>query len=268
MENNIELTEPNVKIEPINDINLLQNEVIQIGEKSKLYKKMHLDNSYKLSYIYNIISYLGISIGPISGLLNGINSYMYPESEIMLPIIATIFGFMSGILVAITKYGKYEERSYNHKLAASKYTSLESNVRRHILINKNNDDILKYIEWLGNSFDNLFLASPLIEKTIHDKYKQKCINGDEHRIVHINREYQDQKLQEILNMTPVNNPRSLNQNKDDEKVDEKDDEHQRHYSSFNGTDVIKRSEFLSHFVDINMFSDGRMDYEMSRMLNM
>ena len=32
---------------------------------------------------------------------------------------------MSGVVVAITKYGKFEEKSSCHKLAASKYTSLE-----------------------------------------------------------------------------------------------------------------------------------------------
>jgi len=261
IEKNGNIDKPNVDNDITIDISSLKNEIVLIGEKSKLYKKMHLDNSYKLSHIYDMFSYMGIAIGPISGLISGINSFIHPEDHILLPIIASIFAFVSGILVAITKFGKYEERSYNHKLAASKYTSLESNVRRHLLIINTDNNILKYIEWLGNSFDNLFLASPLIEKRIHYKYKKGCIDETEYNTVSINKEYQDQKLQEILNMTPVNNPRSLNNN--DEK-----DARERHYSSFNGNDIVKRSEFLSHFVDINLFSDGRMDYEMSRMLNM
>ena len=44
------------------------------------------------------------------------------------PIIELVLGFLSGIVVASIKFGRYDEVSNANKTAAARYTSIESNV--------------------------------------------------------------------------------------------------------------------------------------------
>ena len=111
---------------------------------------------------------------------------------------------MSGIVVAITKFGKFEERSSHHKLAASKYTSLESNVRRQLILCRTDRiNAGQYLEWIGNSFDELFLASPLVARNIYEKYVELAHkNGisvpDEYEItINIDEKIPSTKIQRI-----------------------------------------------------------------------
>ena len=43
--------------------------VHEIGEKSKSYKIMHIKEAKSISFIYDLLMYSGIILGPIAGLL-------------------------------------------------------------------------------------------------------------------------------------------------------------------------------------------------------
>ena len=58
--------------------------------------------------------------------------FEYVRFSQLLVISEIILGFLSGVIVAILKYGKYDEVSTANKSAAAKYASLEANVRRQL----------------------------------------------------------------------------------------------------------------------------------------
>ena len=269
----------NMNVKNVSWTSIMEKNVKEIGEKSKGYKIMHIQQAHKVSKKYKCLMYLGICLGPLSALLSGIGT-LNPDAPIKFPILSACVGFTAGVVVAITKFGKFEEKSSHHKIAASKYTSLESNIRRQLMICRNNRvNAAKYIEWIGNSFDDLFLASPLVTRKIYTNYvKIARKNGiaipDEYNLtIDINQPYQIQKLNEIKDVTIIEINES---NSDNNETDTKTDEikidiietQPNENTTFKGKTKIKRTETLSNFHELNEFSDGRMGYEMKRMMGL
>ena len=120
-----------------------------IGETSKSYKLMHIQEAQLADKTYNRLMIIGIIMGPLSGITSGIGATINTGTEPIIPIIAAIFGFISGIIVAIIKFGKYDEASNANKQAAARYTSIESNVRRQLgLYRSDRVPAIPYMEWL------------------------------------------------------------------------------------------------------------------------
>lgn len=250
---------------------VIENNAIIIGEKAKGYKIMHMKASQNVSKIYNILMYSGIILGPLSGLLSGIGATLNPETEVTIPLISSCIGFISGILVAATKFGKFEQKSSAHKTAASKYTSLESNIRRQLAIPKNaRINPLEYMEYIGNSFDELFLASPLINSDIYNKYvkvaQKHGINiPDEYKItINISDKYQNEKIAELKDVSNIKS----NNSDENTKSSSEEEIHKlnRQSTKLKGKTNIRRSTNMCNFNDINTFSDGKMNYELKRMM--
>lgn len=189
----------------------IEKHVIEIGQKSKGYKIMHIQEARRQSKIYNRLMNIGIVLGPISALISGIGSILNPNAPVLFPIISASVGFLSGIVMGYTKNGKFEENSSYHKASASGYTSLESNVRRQMDLRKENRiKAGKYLEYVGESFDSLFKASPFIRQDIYENYIKMAKNAkiaipDEYELV-INIE---KSFSEELKNT---NKKSYNQN--------------------------------------------------------
>lgn len=279
------IKEPTLPIEKnTNDWNpMVELAIKQIGEKSTGYKIMHVRTSRKTERFYDLVMYLGICLGPLAGLLSGIGSTLNPDAPITFPIISSCVSFLSGIIVAVIKFGKYEEKSSAHKLAASKYTSLESNVRRQLAKNRSDRiNMSQYFEWIGQSFDDLFLASPLISEKIYQDYvnsakKNNISIPDEYGLnITINKEYENEKLEELINTSEIviNNDdekyikpkvKSLENGKNDVVVDISE-KHFRNNIYKEDSKSIKRTNTISHFPELDKFGDGRMKYEMKRLM--
>lgn len=270
-----------INVDNVNWNNIMEKNVKEIGEKAKGYKIMHIQQAHKVSKKYNCLMYLGICLGPLSALLSGIGVTLNPDSHVKFPIASACAGFIAGIIIAITKFGKFEEKSSHHKIAASKYTSLESNIRRQLMLCRNNRvNAVKYIEWIGNSFDDLFMSSPLINRKIYTNYvKIATKNGisipDEYNItIDINKQYQIQTLNEMKDITAIeiNESNSDNEENNNNKTDEikidiiKTEPNEN--TTFKGSTKIKRTNTISNFPELNEFSDGRMGYEMRRMMGL
>lgn len=88
-QNKIESVHIDFENEPINDkIKYLWNDKLElsakdIGNNSKGYKIMHLNQAQKTKKYYNILMFLGIFLSPLSGLFSGINS-IYTQTKILL----------------------------------------------------------------------------------------------------------------------------------------------------------------------------------------
>jgi hypothetical protein len=143
-----------------------------IGEIAGGYKMMHIAAAQKASRAYMIVMFLGIIIGPITGVLSGVGQALDQNpSPSLIPILVTVMSFLSGVIVSVIKFGKYDEVSTSNKVAAARYTSLEGNVRRQLaLYREDRPPARKYLEWLNNSYDELFLSAPLVPRKVYENY--------------------------------------------------------------------------------------------------
>jgi hypothetical protein len=182
----------------------LESAVKEIGEMSLSYKLMHIEMALRCHIRYNVLMYIGIISAPLSGIISQFNSPLSSCDNMYISFVALGISFISGIVVAIIKFSRYDEVEYANKLAASKYTSLESNVRRQLTLYRDNRvDAIEYMEWLTTSFDELFLSSPLLPHYLFDKYRKLAINNghippnEYGNTININEEYEQTMMKNI-----------------------------------------------------------------------
>lgn len=210
--------------------NNLEIIVKNIGEEAMGYKVMHLQSAKKSMNIYNFLMYIGIIIGPLSGFISGFGT-IYEPNENVYPILSTILSFLSGILISIIKFGSFKENSDAHKTSASKYISIESNIRRQLnLPRENRTSYEEYYSWLSSTYEDIFVSSPFISSEIYKKYIKKA---KEHNI----------KVPEEYGIT-------INVIDEEKKSD----------------NLISRSNAVLNISDINKYNDNKMLYEINRML--
>jgi hypothetical protein len=242
--------------------NQLENSVKHIGDKATGYKIMHVKAARGSKCIYNFLMYLGILCGPVAGFLSGVTAIFYPTPGFVLQILSTFIAMLSGILVAIVKFGNFEESTSSHKLAAARYTSLESNVRRQLLFCKRERlPAGQYMDYIGSSYDELFMSSPFIPAKIYKHYAriakaQGLVVPDEYGLtVKINMEYEEKTIKEVTRKTAVEI------NKDDVTTPEP-----QQRTLLQKTKDIKRSTSGVPMADLSKYSDGQMNYEIKRMM--
>lgn len=158
-----------------------------IRDNCKIYKDIHFKKASTTHRRHAILMVCNMILGPLGGMLTIIHeklgTHIYqdddrnnnnidgsggsdtnPSWKQILAITVTVTGFISGFFAAITKYAAYEQKSVNHKTAASRYNSLEMNINRQLSIDtKLRIHSSKYMLWVGNSYDDLFISSPLID---------------------------------------------------------------------------------------------------------
>ena len=179
-----------------------------LGEMALGYKWMHARSSQQYNKTYNILMYISIAIGPIAGILTGINSIL--KNTLVLPIIIAVISFLSSVFIAVIKFGNFEEKCNSHREASGKYTSLANNARIQLSLDdskkENPDD---YLSYYTKSYSDLYESCPLILNNIKEEYKifAKSINRivpDEVGIVFDTSEF-DEENEEIENLkkTPL-----------------------------------------------------------------
>jgi hypothetical protein len=205
----------------------IENAAKEIRNRSNIYKSMHIYSAQKANKLYNNFMYLSIVLGPTAGVLSGIITNFNGDTQKVLSVLITILSFISGIVATILKFGKFDEESNANKLAASKYTSLENNVRRQLALSRTNRIPAKdYIDWINRSFDELFIASPLLSEEIFLKYEKKAIKNG----IRIRPQTSEDDVKDTLQL------------------------------------LQKKSKTYNNIQDINHYDDGRMNYEMKRFL--
>jgi len=263
----------------------LENNVKIIGEKSTGYKIMHIKAAQESATFYDRIMYLGISLGPLAGLLSGIGSALDPDAPITFPIISSCVAFLSGVVVAFIKFGKWDEITTAHKNAAAKYTSLESNVRRQLALPRGGrSEPATYVRWVGDSFDELFLASPLIRSKIYTAYAKTAVKAkltvpDEYGLmVPIDPKYDVQQAhrRSLAHSITINHQEVKNE--EEGEVDKKEDGTEKEQGSpeakahldinvkTDRTPGVRRSNKLRSIPELNQYSAGKMEYEMKRLM--
>jgi len=241
----------------------IEKTVHGIGESSKSYKHMHIDYAQRTSKMFSIYTILGILLGPLAGIISTVDASMHPDEDPTFSIVIAILSSLSGVVVAIVKFGNYEELSSAHKNTAAKYTSLESNVRRQLALYRNDRiPAQKYLSWIGKSFDDLFMAAPLLPENIQKKHANIAktsglIAPTPYKpTIQIDSKYEHDVVTSLINNNQIEINTSLD--KSDMTTDDKE------------TKIIlktvRRGESLAQFPELSKYSDGQMSYEMTRMM--
>jgi hypothetical protein len=241
----------------------LENNVVQIGEKAVGYKIMHVKAAQNARRIFNWLMYTAILVGPLSGLLSGIGATLNPNVPTTFPILSACAGIVSGILVVSVKFAKWEEQIEAHKRAAAQYTSLESNVRRNLAIPRcNRINAVKYIEWVGKSYDDLFNSCPLIPAEIFKGYIEDAKNKgitlpDEYAItITVDAKYQGVKINEIMASHAID----INLSRTPSPPLHSED------NLGIKTSIKRTQKIFTSTPDLNKYDNGNMEYEMERLM--
>ena len=152
----------------------LENVAKKIGEDSKSYKLMHIFQARKYALVYNALSITSIILGPIAGLIAGVEVALHPSEHPVFPIIVAIVSTFSGIIAAAVKFGNYDIKSQSNKAIAARYTSIESNIRRQLNVERDNRvPPSEYLRWLEDKYEELQLSAPMIQPTIYNRFRDQ-----------------------------------------------------------------------------------------------
>lgn len=142
----------------------------EISQDCRKYKLLNIFAARKNEKKYNLLMYSSIVLGPITGILSIVSS----QNEAIFSTLITVYSFFSGVLSAVIKYSGFGEKALTHKTIASKYASLESNIKRQLsLAREERTEAGEYLEWITLSYDELYSSSPLISDDIQVSYKEE-----------------------------------------------------------------------------------------------
>ena len=258
----------------------LEETAKELGENSKAYKTMHLDVARYASNVHEGLMYTSIVLGPVAGILTGIVTAENASDQTpdTLAIIAMVFSFVSGIFVAIVKFGQFDELSLASKQTAAKYTSLEGNVRRQLALYRcNRQDAKRYLEWLTNTYDELYASAPLIPQGVQDNYAKKAQKHGLHipdaieDIIAINTDYHPEKIRDVNNRDEIAiEMRGSDSSDDDPKAAPAECAKVSPPNAKNPESLktLKRTHKLNVHQELNKYNDGHMVYELSRMMGL
>lgn len=153
----------------------IESVIHTIEKQSKLFKKIHIEVSTNEYWKYSMFMNIAIIISPLAGLVTVVGNILCKELEDMIYYnsSAAILSFLTTVIVAIIKFNKYDEVGYEHKAASFKYTSLEQNIKRQLMLGRDERIPVKdYLSWILKSYDDLFSSSPLLPSEFIKKYSK------------------------------------------------------------------------------------------------
>lgn len=248
----------------------IENVIKSVGESCEGYKWMNIFAAKKASKSYNTLMYSLIFIGPIAGIFSTISTVDNERSP-TIQILVTVFSFLSGVLSAIIKFSKFEQKTSSHKNMAAKYASLEGNIRRQLSLYRNERvNAGDYLEWVTISFDDLFVSNPLMSDSIYQKWVEFAkkngliIPKQIGQIIEI--EDNEDHISHLANVGKID----INKSDSDETINEDKVE-----IVVKGTNTIKREKkkrqreaVYTPTSELNKFTDKAMKYELSRLYRM
>ena len=233
-----------------------------IGQAAQGYKHMHIWQAQRASKKHHCLMGTGIVMGPIASVISSIGLAFGLTNNPTISVITILLGFVSGIMVATVRFGKFDEVSNANKSAAARYTSIESNVRRQLgLYRKDRISAVSYMDWLETKYEELFMSAPLLPAGSYTKFsiyakKQGIPVPDQYdHMISINsdhgaHEVSNNKQIEVIIEDDVSSDSSSeqkNNNKDRRKS-------------------IKRTSTMAKIPQLNQCSDKMLAYEMRRMM--
>lgn len=237
-----------------------ENVIKELAEFAIAYKFMHITTAQNLRRTSNILSYIGIILGPLAGTLASINIEL--QDPLVFPIIIAIVAFISGIIASVIKYTKFEESITAHKSSAAKYSSLISNARRQLsLYRSKREHADKYLKWFSSCYDDIFSSSPILSSYIRSKYRHYA---KKHNLKIID-EY-EMSIEGVMSDFCNNNKIEINTSDDKPNNDDQTSSDENIKITIDPSSKIHKGNTSNAFADLNKYSDGKMRYEMSRLM--
>lgn len=252
-----------------NGWNCANEDVIKrMGESCQGYKLMHFYSTKFYSLLYTTLMYINLIVIPIIGTISTIDSILNLSSR-QFSIIIAILSYITTILTAIIKFGKFNEKYESHKVAASKYASIETNIRNQLgLFRKDRVEGKDYLSWITKSADDLIQASPFIQNFIYKKYYNISKN--------YNLTFPDRYNKFVI--TNKGEPKQFTENIfcdddikiniDEEEIDSKPIDSKPIDNDFKSKVEInpRRNSIYTPIPDFNRYSESQMKYEMKRFM--
>lgn len=217
----------------------------EIGESCIGYKWMCILGAKQNETKYDVLMYFIICIGPLAGVFSSI-TISYPDENSWLQIISIVLSFVSGVISTSIKFAQLEEKSVSFKQVASKYASLEGNIRRQLnLARDQRVDAGEYLEWVSTSFDELFASTPLMPDSIYQSWVKFAIENNIAVPKELGGVITGSQIDQLCTI------KIIDVNKENTDEDEKKE--------------TKRQTVYNNVSDLGRFGDGKMRYEMARL---
>jgi hypothetical protein len=224
-----------------------------IGDRCIAYKWMNILSARNNEKKYNILMYCSILLGPITGIISAISAGDNVKYIIALQVLITTFSFVNGVISAITKFSEFGEKAFIYKNIASKYASLENNIKRQLSLSRSERvNPASYSEWITSSFDDIFTSSPLISDDIYTAW---TVFAKKHNLT----------VKEIVE--PVRKRANTEEVCKTEEAEAKKDDEEEAKENPNKKLEKPKSDTIEIVVQQD-FSDGRMRYELERLSRM
>lgn len=237
----------------------LEKVIKNIGESAQAYKFMHYSTARYYNRMYNILMYLSLIITPIPSILGAIDVAVNPSTSLFsIPII--ILSGISTLIIAIIKFSKPNEKSDQHKLTTTKYSSIEQNTRNQLgLYREDRASPKLYFEWISKSYDDLFRSSPLLSNRVYREYykKNKKKGGvislkSYDPFITVEKGYKDKISKAVSDNEEISVNLELRESPREESQENSETE--------------PRRNVYTPISDYNQYSDSQMKYEMARFI--
>lgn len=244
-----------------------------IGQAAQAYKHMHIWQAQRATKRHKYLMGSGIIVGPLASVLQSIALALNMENDPIFSVIVIVLGFLSGIIIATVKFGKYDEVSNANKSAAARYTSIEGNVRRQLgLYRRDRMPSIAYMDWLETKYEELLLSAPLLSAGIFNKYtkhaKTKGLPVPE-------------QYDQLISINNVSRPLT---DRSEIRVRIMDEDEEQEKTVLNpvlkpelkpvsrsvtrSTSTLKRSAVMARIPEMNCASDKMLEYEMHRLMGL
>jgi len=141
----------------------VEDVIKKIRENCERYKISNLVCSKREIRKYNTLMYLLILIGPLAGVLTSIQD----DRAIQLTVI--FLSFFSGVISAIVRFSKFNQKSAQHKSISARFASLSENISRQLRLKADNRiSAGSYLKWISKSYDDLYAIMPLSSTMIRE----------------------------------------------------------------------------------------------------
>ena len=146
--------------------------ILNFRKKISKLKNIHISLSKSKHNSYSNLMLSIIIIAPSTGLISGVGS-VYKHYENLFLLSSSFLNILSGIILSIVKFNKYDELSSEHKNSAMRYTYLEHNIEQQLALPKTDRiEAVKYINYLNDEFSLIYTSSPFVDIDFEVSYDE------------------------------------------------------------------------------------------------
>lgn len=122
----------------------------------------HLKQANISKNYHSALTVTGMILGPVAGMLASNTQISCGEDYTAKTAVVTL-SVLSGIVVSIIKFGKFDEMHHLNKQASSSYHVLANNAELELTKDKSTrEPATNYISWLQAKYEEVFNKSPLL----------------------------------------------------------------------------------------------------------